>query len=79
MRHSENKYEYDIISDFLKFLKVNNYQITLKPSLKSYEKLNSTSEHEHTMVKFHFDVIKPSDERLEQEIKMFILTNLSKS
>ena len=76
MKQSKHEYEFDILSDFISFLKLNNYQITLKPSLKSYEKLNSTSEHEHTMVKFHFDVIKPSDKRLEQEIKMFILTNL---
>ena len=78
MKHSTHRYEFDIISDFIKFLKMNNYQITLKPNVKSYEKLNSTNEHEQTMVKFHFDLIKPSDDRLEQEIKMFILTNVNR-
>jgi hypothetical protein len=78
MKHSTHKYEQDLISDFIKFLRTNNYQITLKPNVKSYEKLNSINEHEQTMVKFHFDLIKPSDDRLEQEIKMFILTNVNR-
>ena len=76
MTHFSNKYEIDLLSDFIRFLKMNNYQIIMKPSIKSYEKLNNKDGHEHTMVKFHFDVVNPSDDRITQEIKMFVLTNI---
>ena len=76
MGHHTHKYEEDIISDFIRFLRQNNYEITMKPSVKSYEKLNSKNDHDQTMVKFHFEMTKPSDDRIGQEIKMFVLTNI---
>ena len=48
----------------------------MRPSVKSYEKLNSKYDHDQTMVKFHFEMTKPSDDRIGQEIKMFVLTNI---
>ena len=48
----------------------------MRPSVKSYEKLNSKNDHDQTMVKFHFEMTKPSDDRIGQEIKMFVLTNI---
>ena len=76
MGHHSNKYEEGILSDFIRYLKQNNYEITMRPSVKSYEKLNSKYDHDQTMVKFHFEMTKPSDDRIGQEIKMFVLTNI---
>ena len=76
MGHHSNKYEEGILSDFIRYLRQNNYEITMRPSVKSYEKLNSKYDHDQTMVKFHFEMIKPSDDRIGQEIKMFVLTNI---
>ena len=76
MGHHSNKYEEGILSDFIRYLRQNNYEITMRPSVKSYEKLNSKYDHDQTMVKFHFEMTKPSDDRIGQEIKMFVLTNI---
>ncbi len=76
MNNTSHKYEQDVIRDFIRYLKLNNYQIVMNMNVKSYEKLNNKDEHERTIVKFHLDVVKPSDDRLEQEIRMFVLTNI---
>ena len=58
MGHHSNKYEEGILSDFIRYLRQNNYEITMRPSVKSYEKLNSKYDHDQTMVKFHFEMTK---------------------
>ncbi len=73
---NKNQYEIEIISDFIDFLKQNNYEITLKHQIKSYDRLQTRSDSEQILVKFHFDLVKPSRDRLIQEIKMFCLMNL---
>ena len=73
---NKKQYEIDILTDFIDFLKLNNYEITLKPQIKSYDRLQTKSDSEQTLVKFHFDLVKPSRDRLIQEIKMFCLMNL---
>ncbi len=73
---NKNQYEIEIISDFIDFLKQNNYEITLKHQIKSYDRLQTRSDSEQILVKFHFDLVKPSRDRLLQEVKIFCLTNL---
>jgi hypothetical protein len=73
---NKKQYEIDILTDFIDFLKLNNYEITLKHQIKSYDRLQTKSDSEQTLVKFHFDLVKPSRDRLIQEIKMFCLMNL---
>ena len=73
---NKKQYEIDILTDFIDFLKLHNYEITLKHQIKSYDRLQTKSDSEQTLVKFHFDLVKPSRDRLIQEIKMFCLMNL---
>ena len=73
---NKKQYEIDILTDFIDFLKLNNYEIPLKHQIKSYDRLQTKSDSEQTLVKFHFDLVKPSRDRLIQEIKMFCLMNL---
>ena len=73
---NKKQYEIDILTDFVDFLKSNNYEITLKHQIKSYDRLQTKNESEQTLVKFHFDLIKPSRDRIIQEIKMFTIMNL---
>jgi len=73
---NNKQYEIDILTDFVDFLKSNNYEITLKHQIKSYDRLQTKNESEQTLVKFHFDLIKPSRDRIIQEIKMFSIMNL---
>lgn len=73
---NKKQYEIEILTDFIDFLKLNNYEITLKHQIKSYDRLQTKSDSEQTLVKFHFDLVKPSRDRLIQEIKMFCLMNL---
>jgi len=73
---NKNQYEIDILTDFVDFLKSNNYEITLKHQIKSYDRLQTKNDSEQTLVKFHFDLIKPSRDRIIQEIKMFSIMNL---
>ena len=73
---NKKQYEIDILTDFVDFLKSNNYEITLKHQIKSYDRLQTKNDSEQTLVKFHFDLIKPSRDRIIQEIKMFSIMNL---
>jgi len=73
---NKNQYEIEILSDFIDFLKQNNYEITLKHQIKSYDRLQTRSDSEQILVKFHFDLVKPSRDRLLQEVKMFCHMNL---
>jgi len=73
---NKKQYEIDILTDFVDFLKSNNYEITLKHQIKSYDRLQTKNDSEQTLVKFHFDLIKPSGDRIIQEIKMFSIMNL---
>jgi len=73
---NKHQYEIQLLSDFIDFLKYNNYEITLKHQIKSYDRLQTKNDSEQILVKFHFDLIKPSRDRLIQEVKMFCLTNL---
>ena len=73
---NKNQYEIELLSDFIDFLKQNNYEITHKHQIKSYDRLQTKNDSEQILVKFHFDLIKPSSDRLLQEVKMFCLTNL---
>ena len=75
---NKNQYEIEILSDFIDFLKLNNYEITLKHQIKSYDKLQTKNESEQILVKFHFDLVKPSKNRILSEIKMFCLMNLDR-
>ena len=75
---NKNSYEIEILSDFIDFLKLNNYEITLKHQIKSYDRLQTRNESEQILVKFHFDLVKPSKNRILSEIKMFCLMNLDR-
>ena len=75
---NKNQYEIEILSDFIDFLKLNNYEITLKHQIKSYDRLQTKNDSEQTLVKFHFDLVKPSKNRILSEIKMFCLMNLDR-
>ena len=75
---NKNQYEIEILSDFIDFLKLNNYEITLKHQIKSYDRLQTRNESEQILVKFHFDLVKPSKNRILSEIKMFCLMNLDR-
>ena len=75
---NKNQYEIEILSDFVDFLKLNNYEITLKHQIKSYDRLQTRNESEQILVKFHFDLVKPSKNRILSEIKMFCLMNLDR-
>ena len=73
---NKNSYEIEILSDFIDFLKLNNYEITLKHQIKSYDRLQTKNESEQILVKFHFDLVKPSKNRILSEIKLFCMMNL---
>ena len=73
---NKHSYEIELLSDFIDFLKLNNYEITLKHQIKSYDRLQTRNESEQILVKFHFDLVKPSKNRILSEIKMFCLMNL---
>ena len=75
---NKNQYEIEILSDFIDFLKQNNYEITLKHQIKSYDRLQTRSDSEQILVKFHFDLVKPSRDRRLQEIKLFCMMNLDR-
>ena len=75
---NKNQYEIELLSDFIDFLKQNNYEITLKHQIKSYDRLQTKNESEQILVKFHFDLVKPSKNRILSEIKMFCLMNLDR-
>ena len=75
---NKNQYEIEILSDFIDFLKLNNYEITLKHQIKSYDRLQTKNDSEQILVKFHFDLVKPSKNRILSEIKMFCLMNLDR-
>ena len=75
---NKNSYEIEILSDFIDFLKLNNYEITLKHQIKSYDRLQTRNESEQILVMFHFDLVKPSKNRILSEIKMFCLMNLDR-
>ena len=75
---NKHQHEIEILSDFIDFLKLNNYEITLKHQIKSYDRLQTRNESEQILVKFHFDLVKPSKNRILSEIKMFCLMNLDR-
>ena len=71
-----NKYEKELLIDFINFLHQNNYEITYSPSVNTYEKIKSGNDEEESIVKFDFILKKPSRDRLKQEVQIFVTTNV---
>ncbi|MBT3496245.1 MAG: hypothetical protein HN462_03540 [Candidatus Marinimicrobia bacterium] len=75
----KNQYEVEILNDFVTYLQNNHYEITLTPSVNTYQKIKTGNNEDESIVKFDFEIKKPSRDRLKQEIQIFVTTNIGNS